>query len=102
MTAKELLELRAQRKSLKSDIDTAVQKAIDEKRELTDAEDVEVKKKTAELADLDKRIDGGLDAIENEKRNAEEKAQIEAEARREERMIQLERSQSIVKRRMVA
>lgn len=102
MTAKELLELRTQRKNLKGDIDTAVQKAIDEKRELTDAEDVEVKKKTAELADLDKRIDGGLDAIENEKRNAEEKAQIEADARREERLLQLERNNSIVKRRMVA
>jgi hypothetical protein len=74
MTAKELLELRAQRKTLKNAIDTLVDKAVAEKRELTDAEDVEVRKaKTAEAADMDKRIDGALDAIESEKRNADER-----------------------------
>jgi HK97 family phage major capsid protein len=101
MTAKELLELRAQRKTKKTDLDAIVDKAVTEKRELTDAEDVQVKTLTAELADMDKRIDGGLDAIETEQRNATERAEIEANARREERLAALDRANSITKRRVV-
>jgi HK97 family phage major capsid protein len=102
MTAKELLELRNQRKTLKNAIDALVDKATTEKRELTDAEDAEIRTKTAEAADLDKRIDGGLDAVEAEKRDHEERERIATEARREERLAQLERGNTLRNLRQTA
>jgi HK97 family phage major capsid protein len=101
MTAKQLLELRDKRKNTKTALDGIVQKAIDEKRDLTTAEEAEVTTKTAELADIDTQIDAGLDKREQEERTALERAEIEAEARREERLAAQERSLTIRGRRRV-
>lgn len=100
MTAKELLELREQRKALKGKINAVIDKAAEEKRELTEPEALEVEKMTAEASDLDKKIDGGLDQVETEKRAAEERAEVEAEARRNERLDQMSRSNILQKARL--
>lgn len=101
MTAKELLELRTQLNTKKNELKAVIDKAIAEKRDLTDAEESDVKTREADIADTETRIDKGLDSVEKETRDAEERERIATQARREERLAQMDRQNSITARRIV-